>query len=95
MLLIETPRPLVEKARAAAHGLVESACDQLAAAGKVASSEVKEGDPATEILAAAEDQGADLIIAGARGHSFIEGLLVGSVADRLLKRASCSVLLVR
>ena len=35
-----------------------------------------------------------LIIAGARGASMIKGLLVGSVADRLLKEARCSVLLV-
>jgi nucleotide-binding universal stress UspA family protein len=95
MLSIETPRALVEKARTAAHALAESACEQLKAARKLATFEVKEGDPATEILASAEAQGADLIIAGARGHSFIEGLLVGSVADRLLKKATCSVLIVR
>jgi nucleotide-binding universal stress UspA family protein len=95
MLSIETPRALVEKARVSAHDTVESACEQLAAAGKIATHEIKDGDPATEILAAADDQRADLIIAGARGHSFIEGLLVGSVADRLLKKAKRSVLLVR
>ena len=41
------------------------------------------GDPATEILALAEERQADLILAGARGASFVEGLLMGSVADRL------------
>lgn len=56
---------------------------------------VRVGDPAAEILSLAEETNADLIIAGARGVSLLEGLLVGSVADRLLKEAPCSVLLVR
>ena len=34
-----------------------------------------------------------LIIAGARGVSPIEGLVLGSVADRLLNAAPCSLLL--
>jgi nucleotide-binding universal stress UspA family protein len=52
------------------------------------------GDPADEILRLAEEREADLIVAGARGVSFLERLLVGSVADRLLKYADCSVLIV-
>ena len=45
--------------------------------------------------ARAETIAADLIIAGARGVSAIESLLLGSVADRLLTRAGCSVLIAR
>jgi nucleotide-binding universal stress UspA family protein len=56
---------------------------------------VREGDPTHEILKLAAEQQADLIIAGARGVSVLERLLVGSVADRLLNHAPCSVLLVR
>ena len=55
---------------------------------------VLEGDPAGEVLRLAQTRGADLVIAGARGVSMIEGLLVGSVADRLLRKMPCSVLLV-
>jgi len=75
--------------------LVAEAASQLTAAGKAASSQVLEGDPADELIKAAQQAGADLIIAGARGVSLLEGLMVGSVADRLLKDATCSVLLVR
>jgi nucleotide-binding universal stress UspA family protein len=56
---------------------------------------VREGDPADEILELVREQQVDLIIAGARGVSLLEWLRVGSVADRLLKHAPCSVLLVR
>lgn len=74
--------------------LAASAECRLAACGKQTRVTVREGDPAGEILSLAEEREADLIIAGARGASLIEGLLVGSVADRLLRDAPCSVLLV-
>lgn len=69
--------------------------EKFIAAGRQSSVDVRRGDPATEVLAAAEEKGADLIVAGAKGESLIEHLLTGSVADRLLKKATCSVLLVR
>jgi nucleotide-binding universal stress UspA family protein len=56
--------------------------------------ELRFGDPATEILHAAREREADLILLGARGASLLEGLLMGSVADRLLTQAACSVLIV-
>jgi nucleotide-binding universal stress UspA family protein len=42
----------------------------------------------------AEKSNADLIVAGTRGHSLIEGLLVGSVTQRLLHLAKQPVLVV-
>jgi nucleotide-binding universal stress UspA family protein len=80
--------------RRAALRQVRKAAERLRAAGKQATEALREGDPANEILKVAAEKEADLIIAGARGASLIEGLLVGSVADRLLKTARCSVLLV-
>ncbi|MCC2672718.1 MAG: UspA protein, partial [Armatimonadetes bacterium] len=74
--------------------LAETARAELAASGRPARVELREGDPAAQILAVAREGEADLIVVGARGVSLIEGLLVGSVADRLVKDAPCSVLLV-
>jgi nucleotide-binding universal stress UspA family protein len=83
-----------ERLRRAGEALVEKLCTRLRAAGKNVCSEVREGNAAAEITKLAEECRADLIIAGARGVSLIEGLVVGSVADRLLKSGATSVLLV-
>jgi nucleotide-binding universal stress UspA family protein len=89
---------MVEEVRrsreAAGQEIVERERSRLEQAGRKARAEVRMGDPAEEILKAASERGADLIIAGARGASLIEGLLVGSVADRLLNAATCSLLIV-
>jgi nucleotide-binding universal stress UspA family protein len=66
----------------------------LTAAGKTTSRELRIGDPAEEIVNAAQAAEADLVVAGARGVSMIKGLLVGSVAERLLRQVKGSVLLV-
>ena len=50
--------------------------------------------PAHEIVATAQRQSADLIVVGSKGHSMLGGLLLGSVAYRLLHLAPCPVLVV-
>jgi nucleotide-binding universal stress UspA family protein len=52
------------------------------------------GGAAHVIAQIAEEEDADLIIAGTRGRTSLEGLLVGSVTQRLLHLASCPVLVV-
>lgn len=50
--------------------------------------------PAHEIADLAREVGADLIVAGTRGHAALSGLLLGSVTQRLLHVAPCPVLVV-
>jgi nucleotide-binding universal stress UspA family protein len=54
-----------------------------------------EGDPATEIVRYAKDAGMDLIVMGTHGRTGLERLLMGSVAERVLREAPCSVLVVK
>jgi nucleotide-binding universal stress UspA family protein len=77
-----------------AEALVARAAKSLEQWGKTTKAVVRHGDPATEVLELITEQQADLVIVGARGLSAIQALLVGSVADRILKTAPCSVLLV-
>jgi nucleotide-binding universal stress UspA family protein len=53
------------------------------------------GDPATAILDVAEREGADLIVMGTRGLGTAERWLIGSVSDKVLHHAHCSVLVAR
>ena|SRR5579862_2205221 len=53
------------------------------------------GRVAPEILSAAEEAKADLIVVGSRGLSDFSGLLVGSVSHKLIQHANCPVLVVR
>jgi nucleotide-binding universal stress UspA family protein len=53
-----------------------------------------EGDVVHEIVEEARAGGADLIVIGTHGRSGFERLVLGSVAHKLLRKASCSVLTV-
>jgi nucleotide-binding universal stress UspA family protein len=55
---------------------------------------VIEGHAAGEITAFARDSGTQLIVLGTHGRSGIERLLMGSVAERVLRTAGCPVLTV-
>jgi nucleotide-binding universal stress UspA family protein len=57
--------------------------------------EVAVGDPATELIAAARDHQATAIVVGGRSHSVIGGLVVGSVAQKLVRHSPVSVVVVR
>lgn len=56
---------------------------------------VVEGEPAAEIIKAATKTGADVIVMGTHGNSGITRLLVGSVAESVMRKAPCPVLTVR
>lgn len=56
---------------------------------------VQTGDPAGEILTLAEDVEADLIVVGTHGRRGVARLMMGSVAQRVMRDASCPVLVMR
>ena len=53
------------------------------------------GDPAKRIIKLAEDEEADLIVMATHGRSGIKGLFFGSVAEKVVRSASCPVLTMR
>jgi nucleotide-binding universal stress UspA family protein len=54
-----------------------------------------EGDPAAEILYLAQQTHCDLIVMGTQGRTALDRLLLGSVAEAVLRKAPCPVLTVR
>lgn len=56
---------------------------------------VEHGDPAHQIIQAAERHHADLIVMGRRGFGDLKGLLLGSVSHKVCQLANCACLTVR
>ncbi len=54
-----------------------------------------EGEPALRILSYARDNHFDLIVMGTHGRRGVKHLLLGSVAERVLRSAPCAVLVVK
>lgn len=71
----------------AAHALRE--------AGLSAETAVRHGDPRVEIVEDARTWGADLIVIGSHGRTGMRRLLVGSVAEHVVRHAHCSVEVAR
>jgi nucleotide-binding universal stress UspA family protein len=73
--------------------------EQWAAAGRALGckvhTELRAGAPAREILAAAKEYEAELIVIASHGHGNLHRLLIGSVADRVIRMAPCPVLTVK
>ena len=57
--------------------------------------EVRVGSPTAEIDAAAKDLGADLLCISTHGRTGLAHLLLGSVAEKVVRHAPCPVLIVR
>lgn len=54
-----------------------------------------EGDPAAQILLAASALDADMILVGASSRRLLERLRLGSVAEAVIRKAPCTVMVVR
>ena len=49
------------------------------------------GDPATEIVRVAKDEGVDMIVMSTHGRTGLSRMLMGSVAEKVVRRAPCPV----
>ena len=53
------------------------------------------GDPAGEVVRIAGDEGCEMIVMGTHGRTGLSRLLMGSVAEQIVRRAPCAVLIYR
>jgi nucleotide-binding universal stress UspA family protein len=67
----------------------------LAADGVAARAVVRVGVPWDEIVRLAAEEHAEMIVMGTQGRTGLDRLLLGSVAERVIRRAPCPVLTVR
>ena len=75
--------------------LAREMTDEMRAAGLEAVAERRNGDAATEIIDAAGEAMADVIVLGTHGRTGLARLVLGSVARNVLHHAACSVLITR
>jgi nucleotide-binding universal stress UspA family protein len=75
-------------------GRLKELATEVARRGLECESAVRFGLPADEILSAAGEHGADLLVMGSHGHGALYHLFTGSVVTGVLKRSPCPVLVV-
>jgi nucleotide-binding universal stress UspA family protein len=71
---------------------LQQSLTELDAVGEVT---VLDGSPATAVVGYASAIGADLLVIGTHGRTGLARVALGSVADRIVRTADCSVLAVR
>jgi nucleotide-binding universal stress UspA family protein len=78
-----------------AEEITRRAAEALRNSGLSADTVVREGDPRSSIVDEADEWGADLIVVGSHGRTGLTRWLLGSVAQAIVRHASCSVEVVR
>jgi nucleotide-binding universal stress UspA family protein len=74
---------------------LDRVCQDLLNAGFDVRARLAMGDPATELVKVAKDEGVDLIAMSTHGHRFLNDLLRGSTADRVRHNVTMPVLMIR
>jgi nucleotide-binding universal stress UspA family protein len=68
--------------------------DRVSRAGLPCTTKIIEGSAAVDITNRARETGADLIVVGTHGRTGLAHVVLGSVAERVVRRSSCPVLTV-
>ncbi len=92
---IALPESVVSEVRTAAAEHLKGSIEKVRAAGLQGEAHLREGPPAAAIVELAAELPADLIVMGTRGLTGLKHALLGSVAERTLRKASCPVLAVK
>lgn len=89
------PQKVYDAQRKWAEGALEELASALRLGGVTVRWIVRSGVPVTEIVDVASMERCDLVVMGTHGRSGVDRMLLGSVADRVIRLAPCPVLTVR
>jgi universal stress protein A len=87
--------PTVQQLTAAVQDAFDRLIDENNLKGLEIQKEVREGTPFYEIVSCAKELDVDLIVMGTHGHSGLAHVLLGSVTEKVVRKAPCPVLTVR
>lgn len=76
-------------------GIVSAARAGLERHGLTVTARIVDADPADAVVAAATEEGADILAVGSRGLGRLKGFVLGSVSQRVLHEAPCACLVVK
>ncbi len=94
MILMLTPQEIAEKMKKEAEKQLNNLAKKIKKELKVMI-EVREGKAFVEIVKAAGEKNIDLIVMGSHGRTGLSHVLIGSVAERVVRKAQCPVLIVK
>lgn len=92
---VAIPEAYLDQTRKAAAHKLAIVVEQIAAQDVAVESYLTEAPAAPAIARTAEEVDADLVVMGTHGHTGIKHLVLGSVAERTMRLAPCSVLVVK
>ena len=88
-------KPSPEKIAEAGKGVIDEATSMAKSMGCSQVKSIVGGeDPATQILKAIDDTGADLVVMGRRGLGRVSSALLGSVSQKVSSEAECTCMTV-
>ncbi len=90
---LESP-PELDLERIDAERQIKTLARELGATQKIDRVLVKHGPVAEAVAAVVADEGVDLLVIGSRGRGGLQKLALGSVAEQLLRLASCPVMTI-
>ena len=93
--LPDTLQTDIDELAAACEARMQQTVGALAAEGHAVQPRVLNGVPFVEIIRYARDAETDLIVMGTHGRTGLGHLLIGSVAERVVRKAPCPVLTVK
>jgi nucleotide-binding universal stress UspA family protein len=85
---------LSDREQQAAGKSLEQSVRELGADPAAVTSQIKVGSPAEVILDSIVEMGVDLVVVGTHSRQGVERLILGSTAEKIARKATCSVLTV-
>lgn len=83
-----------EEAKRRAAGKLEALLEGVKAGLPDATTQIAEGSPLHALLDFVKESGADFVVLGSHGHGVIASLLLGSVAEGMVRKAAVPTLIV-
>jgi nucleotide-binding universal stress UspA family protein len=93
--MFEASDRIAEERRLIAQRELDRTVNRLRDSGLKARCILRVGAAFVEIVATAQSEGADLVVLGTHGRTGLAHILIGSVAERVVRKCPCAVLTVR